>query len=239
MLIKRQTEPDRRKPELKVFSFYSKVAEELGLSISDVDAVYSDFINQVMEIMPNANKISIPNMGEFKVNSRKMRVTFFKRIIYMCDLLLDPEYPKRKERAETALRIIETTLEKMVKNFESCVICNLKEHTIYMCVRNAVGNIYFNIDRIAHLEDEVAQNAISCLKEMYDKFAPRIIVKAEELEATEFAENYKQYIISQRPELEETWGNGNVTKQKLLGKYLSIEELEKIYIPEYDINYYL
>ena len=239
MLIKRQTEPDRRKPELKVFSFYSKVAQELGLTIAEVDAIYSNFIDEVIEQMPTANKLMLPNMGEFSVNPRKLRVTFFKRVIYMCDLLLDPDYPKREERTQTALRIIEQTLEKMTKSFESCVICNPKEHIIYLCVRNAVGNIYFNIDRIAHLEDETAQMAINKLKELYDKFAPRIITKAEELGSQEFAENYKQYVIKQRPELEERWGSGSITKEKLLGKFLTVDELEKIYIPQYDINYYL
>jgi len=239
MLIKKQTEPDRRKPELKVFSFYSKVAKELGINIADVDKIYSDYIDQLIEILPSSNKIVVTNLGEFKVNPRKLRVTFFKRIIYMCDLLLDPDYPKRQERTENTLEILKVTLEKMIKDFEACVICNKKEHVSYMCVRNVVGNIYFNIDRIAHLTDETAQLAISTLKEMYETYAPRIIKKADELGSVEFGQKYKEFILKIRPDLEERWGKGSDSKIKLTSKYLSIDELEQIYIPQYDIRYYL
>ena len=80
MLIKKQTEPDRRKPELKVYSFYSKVAEELGINIAEVDTIYSDYINQLVDVLPNTNKLTMVNFGEFKVNPRKLRVTFFKQL---------------------------------------------------------------------------------------------------------------------------------------------------------------
>lgn len=239
MLIKRQTEPDRRKPELKVFSFYSKVAKELGISTSDVDKIYSDYINQVVEALPTCNKLVITNLGEFRVNPRKLRVTFFKRIIYMCDILLDPEYPKRQERVEKALEILKVTLEKMIKDFESCVICNKKEHVSYMCVRNVVGNIHYNIDRVAHVNDELTQNVISTLKEMYEEYAPRIIKKADELGSVEFGQQYKEFILKVNPDMAERWGKGGYTKERFTSKYLSIDELEQIYIPEYDIRYYL
>lgn len=239
MLIKRQTEPDRRKPELKVFSFYSKVAKELGINISDVDKIYSDYINQLVEALPKSNKIVVSNLGEFKVNPRKLRVTFFKRVIYLCDLLLDPNYPKREERTEKTLDLLKVVLEKMMKDFEACVICNKKEHVSYMCVRNVVGNIYYNVDRISHLTDETAQLAVTTLKELYDAYAPRIIKKAEELGSAEFAQNYKDFILKVKPDMAETWGKKDYSKYKFTSKFLSIDELEQIYIPEYDIRYYL
>jgi hypothetical protein len=239
MLIKRQTEPDRRKPELKVFSFYSQVAKELGINIADVDLIYADYIDQVMEALPGSNKLVITNLGEFRVNPRKLRVTFFKRVIYMCDLLLDPEYPKREQRTEKCLRILKVTLDKMIKDFEFCTICNKREHVSYMCVRNVVGNLYYNVDRISHLTDEVAQNAISTLKEMYDHYAPRIIAKADELGSVEFASQYKDFMLKINPDLAERWGKTNTSKEKFTSRYLSIDELEQIYIPEYDIRYYL
>jgi|GEM_PF-4471332 len=239
MLIKRQTEPDRRKPELKVFSFYSQIAKELGINIADVDLIYADYIDQVMEALPSSNKLVITNLGEFKVNPRKLRVTFFKRIIYMCDLLLDSNYPEREQRTEKCLRILETTLNKMIKDFEFCTICNKREHVSYMCVRNVVGNIYYNIDRLIHLTDEIAKKAVLILKEMYEQYAPRIIAKAEELGSVEFADQYKAFMLKIKPDLAETWGKTNTSKEKFTSRYLSIDELEQIYIPEYDIRYYL
>lgn len=239
MLIKRQTEPDRRKPELKVFSFYSQIAKELGINIADVDLIYADYIDQVIEALPGSNKLVLTNLGEFRVNPRKLRVTFFKRVIYMCDLLLDLEYPKRQERTEKCLRILKASLAKMIKDFESCSICNKREHVSYMCVRNVVGNIYYNIDRLTHLTDEVALSAISTLKELYDEYAPRIIKKADELGSVEFADQYKAFMLKVKPDLAERWGTGNASKEKFTSRYLSIDELEQIYIPEYDIRYYL
>lgn len=239
MLIKRQTEPDRRKPELKVFSFYSKVAKEFGLTIADVDKIYSNYIDQVVEHLPKSNKLSLVNLGEFKVNPRKLRVTFFRRIIYMCDVLLDPDYPKREEKVELSMDIVKTNIHKMVKDFESCAICNKREHISYLCVRNVVGNIYYNIDRISHLNDSLSQQVIEELKKLYEEYAPRIIKKANELGSAEFAQQYKEFILKKRPELEETWGQASFTKQKITKQFLSIDELEKIYIPQYDIKYYL
>lgn len=239
MLIKKQTEPDRRKPELKVYSFYSKVAEELGINIAEVDKIYSDYINQLVDVLPNTNKLTMVNFGEFKVNPRKLRVTFFKRIIYMCDLLLDPDYPKRELRTEKCLRILEAVVAKMIKDFESCVICNKREHVSYMCVRNVVGNIHYNIDRISHLTDETAQKAIKTLEELFEAYAPRIIAKADELGSVEFGEQYKEFIFKVNPDMKEIWGKGNITKEKLVKRYMSIDELEQIYYPQYDIKYYL
>jgi hypothetical protein len=239
MLIKKQTEPDRRKPELKVYSFYSKVAEELDINIADVDKIYSDYINQLIETLPATNKITMVNFGEFKVNPRKLRSTFFKRIIYMCDLLLDPDYPKRELRTDKCLNILELVLAKMIKDFESCVICNKREHVSYMCVRNVVGNIHYNIDRISHLTDETAQKAIKTLQDMYESYAPRIIKKADEIGSVEFGQQYKEFILKVNPDMEERWGTGNITKERLVKRYLSIDELEQLYYPEYDIKYYL
>lgn len=239
MLLKKQTEPDRRKPELKVYSFYSGVAKQLGISIDDVDAIYSDYTNQLIEVLPTSNKITVPNLGEFRVNPRKMRVTFFKRIIYMCDLLLDPEYPKRHERTVKSLKIAGEVLAKMIKDFEAQVICNKKEHVSYMCVRNVVGNIYYNVDRIKHLEDESAKLAVETMINWYNEYAPRIIKKAEELGSEEFAAFYKDFVLKANPDLAEKWGAGGYTKDRILTKYMSIDELEQIYIPQYDIRYYL
>jgi hypothetical protein len=239
MLIKRQTEPDRRKPELRVFNFYSKVAEETGLTIAEVDSIYSDYIQQLSEALPTANKVNIPNMGELRVNTRKLRVTFFKFIIYMCDILKDLEYPKREQRVEKCMRVMNNTLAKMIKDFENCSICNKKEHVSYMCVRNVVGNIYYNIDQISHMQDDLTKDIINRLKEMYETYAPRIIKKAEELGSVEFMEQYKTYMISIRPDLEHVWGNRKYTKEKIKSKYMTIDELEQIYIPQYDIKYYL
>ena len=239
MLIKRQTEPDRRKPELRVFNFYSKVAKELGINISDVDKIYADYVNQVIETLPDVNKLVLTNLGEFRVNPRKMRVTFFKQIIYMCDILKDIEYPKRELRVEKCMRILNHTLSKMIKDFEACTICNKKEHVSYMCVRNVVGNIYYNIDQVSHMTDELTQVTIQQLKEMYEAFAPRILTKAEELGSAEFAQQYKDFLISKNPDLAEKWGNKAHYKERIKSKYLTIDELEQIYIPEYDIRYYL
>ena len=157
----------------------------------------------------------------------------------MCDVLLDPEDTKKEEKVELSMDIIRTNLHKMMKNFESCTICNKKEHTSYMCVRNAVGNIYYNIDRISHLKDSLTQKVIQELKTLYEDYAPRIIKKAEELGSVEFGKQYKEFILKHRPELEETWGQPSFKKQKITKQFLSIDELEQIYIPQYDIRYYL
>jgi hypothetical protein len=237
MLRKKQISRDKRKPELKIFSFYSSVAKELGVSSSDVDAVYSDYLQQIAKSLPEANMLAMPNFGNFEVVSKKLRVTFFVRVIHMCDLLLEEEIMNRARKVEKDLSVCQKVLQKMVKDFEKCVICNVAEHTKYMCVRNVVGNIYKNVDRISHLKDELSQKVVHTLKEMYDNYAPRIIRHAEELGSVEFMHQYKEYVLRMRPELAEIWG---MKKEKLdHTNFLSLLELEELYIPQYDIRYYL
>jgi hypothetical protein len=55
----------------------------------------------------------------------------------------------------------------------------------------------------------------------------------------EFAEQYKAFMLKIKPDMAENWGKGNTSKEKFTSKYLSIDELEQIYIPQYDIRYYL
>ncbi len=74
---------------------------------------------------------------------------------------------------------------------------------------------------------------------MYESYAPRIIKKADEIGSVEFGQQYKEFILKVNPDMEERWGTGNITKERLVKRYLSIDELEQLYYPEYDIKYYL
>lgn len=241
MLLKKQSPPNRKKPELKAFAFYSKVAKETGLQISDVDAIYSEFVKDVLEALPQANVLIVRNFGQFEINPRRLRVTFFKRSLYLMDVIKNPEYPKREIRYKRTLSIMKAVLEKMMKSFESCVICNTNEHTSYVCVRNVIGNLYSFVDQLKEIKDPMAEDLIKELTEMYDSYAIRLNKHSDEIGAKEFMEQYKAFILSIRPELSETWGMPKRARRNdpTNSIYLPMDELENLYIPQYDIKYYI